>query len=105
MSKWVDGQFAQGRLNVEVGRQAVCAGSTGCRSGSVCSLRRVNRMSKWVDGQFVEGLDGGPVGRSAAGSSGVRLVSGSDGGGPMVTALHGASLSLRAPGSLGFLGA
>ena len=65
MSKWVDGQFAQGRLNVEVGRQAVCAGSTGCRSGSVCSLRRVNRMSKWVDGQFAQGQPDVEVGRWA----------------------------------------
>ena len=56
MSKWVDRQLRRVDWDVEVGRQAVCAGSTGCRSGSVGSLRRVNRMSKWVDGQFGEVL-------------------------------------------------
>lgn len=47
MSKWVGRQFAQGRPDVEVGQCAVCAGSTGCRSGSTGSLWRVLTVVRW----------------------------------------------------------
>ena len=65
MSKWVGRQLAQGRPDVEVGQCAVCAGSTGCRSGSTGSLGRVNRMSKWVSVQFAQGQPDVEVGRRA----------------------------------------